>query len=73
MIRMSIPERSLKLAPMKTQKIPDSLNNVLIVVAVAIGVLSLLRIRQGGGVVWFIAIGVCGYFVVAGLYQEFFR
>ena len=58
---------------MKTQKMPDSLNNVLVVVAIAIGVLSVLRVRQGGGVVWFVALGICGYFVVAGLYQKFFR
>ena len=35
---------------MKTQKMPDSLNNDLVVVAIAIGVLSVLRVRQGGGV-----------------------
>jgi hypothetical protein len=52
---------------MKTQKMPDSVNNVLVVVAIAIGVLSVLQVRRGGGVVWFIALGVCGYFVVAGL------
>jgi hypothetical protein len=60
-------------APMKTHKIPDSLNNILVVIAVSIGLLSVLQVRRGGGVVWFIALGVCGYFVVAGLYQEFFR
>ena len=59
---------------MKTQKMPDSVNNVLVVVAIAIGVLSVLQVRRGwGGVVWFIALGVCGYFMVAGLYQNFFR
>jgi hypothetical protein len=58
---------------MKTHKIPDSLNNILVVIAVAIGVLSVLRVREGGGAMWFIALGVCGYFVVAGLYQKFFR
>ncbi len=38
---------------MKTKKIPDSVNNILVVVAIAIGVLSVLRVRQGGGVTWF--------------------
>jgi hypothetical protein len=71
--RNSVSPTLLRLASVKTQKIPDPVNNVLVVVAIAIGVLSVLRVRQGGGVTWFIALGVCGYFVVAGLYQKFFR
>lgn len=58
---------------MQSYKIPDWLNNFLIVVAILVCLQSVLRIRNGGGPAWFVILGASGYFLIAGLYQKFFR
>lgn len=58
---------------MGANQIPDALNNVLVAISMALGFYSVLRWREGGGIVWQIVLGVCVYFFVAGLYQKFVK
>ena len=58
---------------MQSSKIPESLNNFLIVVSIGVCLLSGLRIRNGGGAFWYVILGLSGYFLVAGLYQILFK
>jgi len=58
---------------MQSYKLPDSLNHFLIAVATVVCLLSVLRIRNGGGVLWFVILGASRYFVIAGLCESFFK
>ena len=58
---------------MKSHKIPDAVNSFLMVAGIAVCLVSALHIRNGEGAVWFVALGASGYFVLAGLYQSFFK
>jgi hypothetical protein len=58
---------------MGAKQIPDALNDVLVAISLALGFYSVLRWREGGGIVWQIVLGICAYFFVAGLYQKFVK
>jgi hypothetical protein len=58
---------------MHSYKISDSLNNFLVAVQFIMCVVSALRIRNGGGAGWFVILGASGYFIIAGVYQRFFK
>ena len=58
---------------MHGQKIPDSLNKLLIVVAIAVCAVCAVQVRKGGGAGWYVILGLAGYFVIAGVYQLLFK
>jgi len=49
--------------------VPEKLNNHLIAISLIVGCYAGFRWYRGGGYGWKFLVGLCGYMVVAGLWQ----
>ena len=61
--------KNFRLTPM--QLLPKRLNDHVIAVSLIIGAYAGYRWHQGGGNVWKLLVGLCGYLFLSGLYQVF--
>ena len=49
--------------------LPENLNNHLLAICLIVGAYAGYRWYRGGGLAWKFLVGLCGYMVVAGLWQ----